>query len=173
MEEERPMLRRATSLAYVAATILIAAPAQADWLESAFGDDVAATGGPAITLDGSGILLVLPEATLQKAHRAGVTTADAVKLLVQRYGQHCSDVLDLDGPHRHVKVQLFLSKPVALEDAPERVQGEILDTLKTAKRKPLPRVDSLFVTADDPTELFIDYVPEHRASCVEPGAEIS
>ncbi len=153
--------------------MLVAAPAQADWLENAFGDDVAGTGGPAITLDGTGILLVLPEATLRQAHTAGVTTADAVKLLVQRYGQHCSDVLDLDGPHRHVKVQLFLSKPVALEDAPEPVQGEILDALKTAKTKPLPRVDGLFVTADEPTEFFIDYVPARRASCVEPGAEIS
>jgi hypothetical protein len=167
------MLRLAASLAGFAAAMLVAASAHADWLDSAFDDDVAATGGPAITLNAAGILLVLPEATLQKAHTAGVTTADAVKTFVQRYGQHCSDVLDLDLPHRHVKVQLFLSKPVTLEDASEGVQAEVLDTLRTAKTKPLPRVDGLFVTADEPTEFFFDYVPARRASCVQPGAEVS
>lgn len=168
------MLRPATYLAYLAAALLAAAPANADWLERAFsGEVVAETGHPAITLGAAGILLVLPEATLQEAHAAGVNTPDAVRLFVQRYGQHCSDVLDLDRSHRHVKVLLFVLRPVALEEASERVQGEILDALKTAKTKPLPRVDSLFVAADEATELFVDYVPERKASCVQPGDEVS
>jgi hypothetical protein len=168
------MLRRTPCLAGFAAALLVAAPARADWLERAWRDDVVAeTGTPAITLSAGGILLVLPEAALQEAHAAGVTTADAARLFVQRYGQHCSDILDLDRPHQHVKLRLFLLRPVALEDAPERVQGEILDTLKTAKTKPLPRVRNLYVTADDSTELFIDYVPARKASCVQPGDEVS
>lgn len=152
--------------------MLAAASAQADWLEGAFDDDVAETGGPSITLGAAGILLVLPEATLQKAQAAGITTADAVKLFMERYGQHCSDILDLGRRYRHVRVQLFLSKPVVLEDAPESVQGEILDTLKTAKTKPLPRIGNLFITSDEPAEFFIDYVPARRASCVQGSEEI-
>lgn len=169
------MVRRTTSPSVVSLVLalLVAAPARADWLESAYGEDVAETGGPAITLSADRVLLVLPLATLQKANNAGVTTAEAVKQFVQRYGPSCSDVLDLNRPHRHVKVQFFLSRPVALEDAPEPVLGEILDALKTAKTKPLPRVDNLFVTADDGTEFFIDYVPTHQVECVEPGAENS
>jgi len=169
------MVRRAIfpSAFSLAVAMLVAVPARADWLDRAVGDDVTETGGPAVTLGADGVLLVLPLATLEKAHRAGVTTADVVTQLVQRYGPSCSDILDLNRPHRHVKVQLFLSRPMALEDAPERVQGEILDALKTAKTRPLPRVDNLFVTADDATELFIDYVPARQVKCVEPGAENS
>jgi hypothetical protein len=80
--EEGFMVRRAISPSVVclAVAMLVAVPAPADWLDSVFGDDIAETGSPAITLD-----------TL------------------------------------------------------EHVQGEILDTLKTAKTKPLPRVDNLIV----------------------------
>lgn len=161
-----------TTVAGLAVLLLLAAPAHADWLERALSDGDIETDGPAVTLGDAGILVVVPEAMVQDAHAAGLSTADAVTRIVQRYGQHCSDVLDLDQPHRHVKVQLFLSRPVALEDAPERVQGEILETLKTAKAKPLPRVDDLFVTADEPVDLFIDYVPQRRARCRQPGAEM-
>ena len=159
----------------LAAALIAATPAKADWLERAGSDELAAVAGsPAITLNDTGVLLVLPEATLDEAHAAGRTTREAVELLVQRYGQHCSETLDLDRPHEHLRVQLFLQKPVALEDAPERVQGEVLAALKAKTRtKKLPRVESLFVTADDSAEFFIDYQPARKATCIQPGAEIS
>src|SRR6185312_15673195 len=45
------------------------------------------------------VLLVLPAATLAEAHAQGVSTPDAVRLFLGRYGQHCSANLDLDRPH--------------------------------------------------------------------------
>ncbi len=166
------MLRTAVVLA---AAMVAAIPARADWLERAGSDEAAAEmGAPAFTLNGAGILLVLPEGTLAEAHAAGRSSREAVELLVERYGQHCSPLLDLDRPHAHLHVQLFLQKPVALEDAPDRVQGEILDALKAkTSGKKLPHVKNLFVADDASTELYIDYVPTRRANCVVPGAEIS
>lgn len=162
---------------FLVAAMVAATPAKADWLERAGSDELAATAGsPAITLSDAGVLLVLPEVTLAEAHAAGRSTQEAVQLLVQRYGQHCSDALDLDRPHAHLRVRLFLQKPADLADAPERVQGEVLDALKATRAKntkKLARVERLFVASDDSVELFIDYVPARRASCVQPGAEIS
>lgn len=159
---------------YLVAATLIGAPVHADWLERAWSDEaVGETGTPAITLSDSSVLLVLPETTLTEAHAAGVSTPEAVRRFVTRYGPHCAGNLDLDRPHRGLKVQLFLQKAVALEDASEWVQGEILDALKSAKTKPLPRVERLFVVADEHADLFIDYVPERRARCVRPGDEVS
>jgi hypothetical protein len=159
----------------VAAAAFLAAPAHAaDWLERAWSDEgVGRTGTPAITLSASAVLLVLPEATLAEAHAAGLSTPEAVRRFVARYGQHCSAGLDLDRPHPHLRVQLFVQKPVALEDAGESVQGEILDALKAAKTKPLPRVARLFAVTDAPAEIFIDYVPQRHARCVIPGDAVS
>ena len=161
----------------VAAAALLAAPAYAaDWLGQAWSDEgVGRTGTPAITLSASAVLLVLPEATLAEAHAAGISTPEAVRQFVARYGQHCSAGLDLDldRPHPHLRVQLFVQKPVALEDAGESVQGEILDALKAAKTKKLPRVARLFAVTGAPTEIFIDYVPQRHARCVIPGDAVS
>ena len=160
---------------YIFAAALFAAPAQAaDWLEQAWSDEaVGKTGTPAITLGSSAVLLVLPETTLAEAHAAGLSTPDAVRLFLGRYGQHCSAGLDLDRPHPGLRVQLFLQKPVALEDAGESLQSEILDALKSAKTKPLPRVERLFAVTDAPAEFVIDYVPERQARCVRPGDAVS
>lgn len=99
----------------VAALVLAAAPAHADWLERAWSDAaIAKSGSPAITLTATGVLLVLPEATLAEAHAAGVETPQAVQLFLQRYGQHCSAVLDLDLPHQRIKVRLFTLRRVPL-----------------------------------------------------------
>lgn len=161
-------------ITYLVAATLVGAPAHADWLERAWSDDaVAETGTPAITLSESSVMLVLPEATLAEAHAAGVSTPEAVRRFVTRYGPHCGGNLDLDLPHQHLKVQLFLQKAVALEDASEGVQGQILDALKSAKTKPLPRVERLFVVADEHADVFIDYVPERQAHCLRPGDDVS
>lgn len=165
---------------YLFTALLIAAPAAhaADWLDEAWSDEaVDKAGAPAITLGASAVLLVLPEATLAEAHAQGVSTPDAVRLFLGRYGQHCSASLDLDRPHPNLRVQLFLQKPVALEDAGERLQGEILDALKTAKAKnkakKLPTVEQLFAVTDAPDEVVIDYVPQRQARCVSPGDAVS
>src|SRR5690348_4124683 len=105
------------------AALVLAAPAAhaADWLDKAWSDEaVNKAGAPAITLGASAVLLVLPAQTLAEAHAQGVSTPDAVRLFLGRYGQHCSASLDLDRPHPNLRVQLFLQKPVALEDADER-----------------------------------------------------
>lgn len=161
---------------YLLAAMVLAAPAAhaADWLDEAWSDEaVGKTGAPAITLGASAVLLVLPAATLAEAHAQGVSTPDAVRLFLGRYGQHCSAGLDLDRPHPRLHVQLFLQKPVALEDAGERLQSEVLDALKSAKTKKLPRVDRLFAVTDAPDEVVIDYVPQRQARCVRPGDAVS
>jgi hypothetical protein len=165
---------------YLFAALLLAAPAAhaADWLDDAWSDEaVDKAGAPAITLGASAVLLVLPAATLNEAHAQGVSTPDAVRLFLARYGQHCSANLDLDRPHPNLRVQLFLQKPVALEDAGERLQSEILDALKASKAKnntkKLPKVERLFAVTDAPDEVVIDYVPQHQARCVRPGDAVS
>ena len=165
---------------YLFAALLLAAPAAhaANWLDDAWSDEaVDKAGAPAITLGASAVLLVLPAATLDEAHAQGVSTPEAVRLFLGRYGQHCSATLDLDRPHRNLHVQLFLQKPVALEDAGERVQSEILDALKstkaTNKTKKLPKVDQLFAVTDAPDEVVIDYVPQRQARCIQPGDAVS
>jgi hypothetical protein len=162
------------TVSLVAALLLAAGPARADWLERAWDAASAAkNGAPAVTLTQSGILLVLPEATLAEAHAAGVETPQAVQLFLRRYGQHCSAVLDLDRAHENIRVKLFTLRPVPLEEASERVQGEVLDALKSAGSKHFPRVRDLFVADDQPSELTIDYKPERKANCVRPGEPVS
>jgi len=164
---------------YLFAAMLLTAPAAhaANWLDEAWSDEaISKAGTPAITLGASAVLLVLPAATLAEAHAQGVSTPDAVRLFLGRYGQHCSANLDLDRPHPNLRVQLFLQKPVALEDAGERLQSEILDALKSAKSnktKKLPKVDQLFAVTDPPDEVVIDYVPQRQAHCVRPGDAVS
>jgi hypothetical protein len=157
---------------YVAAAMLIAGPAHANWLDHAWdAQAVEANLAPAITLGAAGVLLVLPQETLDAAHAAGLSTPDAVQQLVERYGQHCSDVIDLDQPHQHLRVQLFIEKRVAFPAAPAGTQGEVRDALKS-RQSALPP-DTLAVTPEDSSELFIDYVPARSAHCIAPGDTIS
>ena len=159
--------------AALALALLYAAPAHADWLDDAWTDaSVDRDGGPAVTLNGSGVTLVLPADTLAAARAEGVGTEQAVARFIERYGQHCSDVIDLDRRQK-LSVQLFLSKPVALDDASEATQQEVGDALKTvtARGKRPPHVKNLFVTEPSARHLTIDYVPSRKASCVQPGSE--
>lgn len=153
-------------------TLLAAAPAYANWLDDAWSDrTVDRTGSPAITLGSDGVVLVMPAATLAAARAEGVGTQAAVTLFIERYGQHCSDVIDLDRKQT-LHVQLFLSNPVDLNDASEGIQDEVGDALtkvsdRRAKRP--PHVQSVFVVAPEHVNFTIDYVPERKASCVTPG----
>ncbi len=152
---------------------LAAAPARADWLDDAWTkDSVDRNGGPAVTLSGSGVILVVPADTLAAARAEGVDTAQAVTLFIERYGQHCSDIIDLDRRQK-LSVQLFLSKPVDLNDASETTQQEVGDALKSisTRGKHPPHVRNLFLTEPAHRDLTIDYVPSRKASCVKPGSE--
>lgn len=123
------------------------APARQAWLEDAWSDEtVDETGGPAVTLEADGsVIVVLPAKTLAAARRAGLSTRAAVARFIERWGQHCSDVLDLDQPHAGLRVVLSLSRAT--------------------------RLPGLFVSDDEEVPLVIDYVPMRRASCAAPGAE--
>lgn len=121
------------------------------------------TGSPAVTLRADGVILALPEFTLDKAHAAGVSKQDAVRLLIERFNQHCSDIIDLNEPRSNLKVRLFLSRPVAFEDAAERVRDAVIRGLEAAKQTKLRRIRSLFVVDDEHTEFVIDNVPTWRA----------
>ena len=153
-------------------TLLAATPAYANWLDDAWTDGtVDRTGGPAITLGGDGVILVMPAVTLAAAHAEGVGTKAAVTLFIERYGQHCSNVIDLNRK-QNLRVQLFLSNPTDLNDASEGTQQEVGDALtKISDRRPKrpPHVQSLFVTAPEHLAFSVDYVPERKASCVTPG----
>lgn len=114
----------------------------ADWLEEAWSDEtVAETGGPAVTLEADGsAIVVLPVETLAAARKAGLSTKQTVTLFLERWGQHCSDVIDLDQPHAGLKVLLSLSRATELR--------------------------GLFVTDDEEVPLSIDYMPARRARCI-------
>jgi hypothetical protein len=124
-----------------------AEPARQAWLEDAWSDEtVDETGGPAVTLEAGGeVIVVLPAKTLAAARRAGLSTKAAVTRFIERWGQHCSDVLDLDQPHAGLRVVLSLSRAT--------------------------RLPGLFVSDDEEVPLVIDYVPMRRVSCAAPGAE--
>lgn len=153
-------------------TLLAAVPAHANWLDDAWTDaTVDRTGGPAITLGNDGVILVMPAVTLAAAHAEGVGTKAAVTLFIERYGQHCSDVVDLDRK-QNLHVQFFLSKPVDLNDASEGTQqevGEALTKISDRRVKRPAHVQSLFVVAPEHVDFTVEYVPERKASCVTPG----
>lgn len=120
-------------------------PAKQSWLEQAWSDEtVAETGGPAVTLEADGsVIVVLPARTLAAARRAGLSTKAAVTRFIERWGQHCSDLVDLDQPHAGLRVVLSLSRATELP--------------------------GLFVADDEEVPLVVDYVPTRRASCASPG----
>ncbi|HLJ62927.1 MAG TPA: hypothetical protein VKT70_02395, partial [Stellaceae bacterium] len=125
------------------------------------------------TLGSTGVVVVLPEATLTEAHAEGVSTENAVRAFLERYGQHCSELLDLDKPHPRLEVKLRLQRQAALEDAEDQVQESVLGALKPTKGRPIPRIEGLFVSAPELIEFIIDYVPTRQARCVLPGADLS
>jgi hypothetical protein len=159
---------------YAAVLLLISTPAYADWVDRAWdAHAVEENRIPAITLGAAGVLLVLPEETLDEAHQAGVSTPQAAEELLKRYGQRCSSIIDLDRPHPHLKVQLFLARRVGLMDAPPEVRDQIGEAL-TTDSSTAPAPDMLSVTSEKSSDFFIDYVPSGTAvRCVSPADTIS
>ena len=81
----------------LALTLVEFGTARADWLDDAWGEDrVEMTGNPAITIYGDTIDIVLPTATLYRAYEEGLTTQDILDVFLDRYGQRCSGMVDLN-----------------------------------------------------------------------------
>lgn len=157
-------------LAILLASILSATAAQADWLDHAWREDAVNPGGrPAVTLTADGVVLVLPNGTLDEAREAGVSTQDAVRMFIERYRQPCSDVVDLNRPQPKLKVRLLVSRWVPFEGASSRVQDDVFSGTGAAKEAELPHRKSLFVVDEAYTDYVIDYAPTWRAACVRAG----
>lgn len=126
----------------------------ATWLDEAWSDEtVAQTGGPAVTLNQDGVILVLPVATLKAAIASGLSVKDAVRVFLERYAQPCSDVLNMNEPHKGLSVALSLARPA-------NVDGIEIGGIQ------IP--GTLFVTDDEEEHFVIDYAPEKKVHCVVP-----
>jgi hypothetical protein len=149
-----------------------AAGAHAGWLDSAWNEDWAGRHGhPAISMSGDAVHVVLPAVLLQQAYDEGLTTMQALGAFLDRYGQRCSGLIDLNAPHRDLKVTLSLETPASLEQLTE----EDRDTLRTAWEGGYPsdrieeHVPLLFTVSPVTFSYGINYLPTRRIRCVAPG----
>lgn len=146
-------------LLWVLALLLIASPAHANWLDDAWTPETMnATGGPAVTLNAQGVILVLPAVTLEEARKAGLSVKEAITAFLDRYSPQCADVLDMNEPHPGLKVALSLERPFDGDGA--ELDGVLLP-------------GHLFVTDDEEARFTVDYVPTRKAVCVVPEVPIS
>jgi hypothetical protein len=147
--------------------------AQASWLDDAWGrDSVRLNGAPAITVHAESVHVVLPVAMLLQAHSEGSTTEIALRDFLERYGQRCSDLLDLNAAHPNLKVRLSLQRPATLTDIDER--DAALTLLRDAHLNQ-PSDDgapALFTVSPGHLDLTIDYAPKRRAYCISPEAAV-
>ena len=127
-------------------------------------------GTPAITFHADSVYVVFPIATLLQAHVEGITTEDAVRAFLERYGQRCSNLIDLNAPHSSLRVRLSLQSPADLGDIDQ--EDEVLFSFRSVylKEKLDPDVPSLFTVSPDHLDLTINYVPTRQVHCVSPGA---
>jgi hypothetical protein len=141
----------------------------ADWLDDAWSDDsVQINGNPAITISGDVIHVTLPAATLRQAHQQGLSTKEALVAFIDRYGQRCSHLLNLNLPHPGLKVALSLQVPSTLDVASG--EAKELEALTRAYLKQHEEIDLplLFLVSPGEVEYSIDYVPMRRVRCVAP-----
>jgi hypothetical protein len=144
--------------------------AWADWLDDAWSEDsVRTNGNPAVSISGDTIYVVLPAATLHQAYDAGVTTEDALRVFLDRHGQRCSDLIDLNIPHPKLKVTLSLQGWMPFEDIPNG--DEVLSTVKNAylKYHSDDSIPLLFTSSPVAFEFSINYVPTHQVRCIVPN----
>ncbi len=154
----------------LALTLVEFGTARADWLDDAWGADrVEMTGNPAITIYGDTIDIVLPTATLYRAYEEGLTTQDILDVFLDRYGQRCSGMVDLNMPHPDLKVGLSLQSPSAFKDTSER--DDVLATLKRTylSQRTEGSTPLLFTILPEHFDFSINYVPTHHITCVVPN----
>ncbi|HZF37161.1 MAG TPA: hypothetical protein VE914_25460 [Candidatus Angelobacter sp.] len=149
-----------------------AGPAHADWLDAAWNEDSAGRHGhPAISMSSDAVHVVLPPDLLQQAYDEGLTTERAFGAFRDRYGQRCSGLIDLNAPHRDLKVTLSLETPASLEQLAEADRETVRVAWKAASRG--DRVDEraplLFAVSQVTFSYRIDYVLTRRVRCVAPG----
>jgi hypothetical protein len=164
-------LRHSTAVAASLIFVGVGA-AQANWLDDAWTDEwVRLHGSPAITISREAIHVVLPTATLRRAHEEGATTEDVLRQFLDRYGQRCSHVVDLDAPHANLRVELSLQVPGSLEDVAR--SNEVLTTLRRAylRQRPDDELPLLFTVVPEHLVFSIDYVPTHGVRCVSPPTD--
>jgi len=143
--------------------------AQANWLDDAWSDDsVRMHGNPAITIRGDFIHVVLPSATLQQAYDEGIATEELLRDFLERYGQRCSDLIDLNVPHPHLKVKLSLRRQAPFDEIPEN--DEVLTRLRTAylKQHIAHSIPLLLTVSPVHFDFTINYVPTRQVRCVAP-----
>src|SRR6266852_4022935 len=106
--------------------------ARADWLDAAWSDEsVAKHGNPAITVRPEGLLVALPQETLDEAHaEKGMTRQDALQAFLSRYSPQCSHVLDLNAPQPNLKVELSIQVAGSLEDLATNTQDEVFEAME-------------------------------------------
>jgi hypothetical protein len=144
--------------------------AQADWLDDAWSEEwVRKNGNPAVSMSGDAIHVVLPATSLHQAYEEGFTTEHALQDFLDRYGQRCSHLIDLNVPHPNLKVTLSLQVWTPFEGIPER--EEVLVALKSAylRYRADDSIPLLFTTSPVEFEYSIDYVPTHQVDCIAPG----
>jgi hypothetical protein len=146
--------------------------AQADWLDDAWSEEsVRRDGNPAVSLSGDTVHVVLPAASLHRAYEEGLTTEQVLQGFLDRHGQRCSHVIDLNVPHPHLKVTLSLQGQASFEGIPAR--DELLTVLRSAylKYHTDDSIPPLFTVSPAKFEYSINYVPAHQVRCVAPGED--
>ena len=150
-------------------------PARADWLARAWPENAEPKdGNPAITFSSTGtITVVLPEAILNEARAAGLSTERAVGAFLGRYApKTCSNLFDMNVPRTNLKVDLMIQREVAPDHIDGPTQEDAAATLNHALRNltrgSVPHIDRVFIVDQEPISLSIDYVPEQTVHCVAP-----
>ncbi len=144
--------------------------AQADWLDDAWSEEwVRMNGNPAVSMSGDAVHVVLPATSLHQAYEEGFTTEQALQDFLERHGQRCSHLIDLNVPHPNLKVTLSFEGRAPFESVPER--DEVLTTLKRAylRYRADDSIPLLFTVSPVEFEYSINYVPTHQVRCVAPG----
>ena len=146
-------------------------PAGADWLADAWSGHQ--NGTPAINFNATGpVTVVLPEEVLAQARASGLSVEGAVSAFLGRYAPSvCSTLIDMNVPHADLKVDLLIEHPVALNDADAATQEDaaaaLNHALKSQTTGSVPRIARVFIVDRKPLSLSIDYVPDHKARCMD------
>jgi hypothetical protein len=143
---------------------------QADWLDDVWSEEwVQMNGNPAVSMSGDGVQIVVPAILLQQAYEEGFTTEQALQDFLDRHGQRCSHLVDLNLPHPNLKVTLSLQVPAALESIPEN--DEVLAAVKSTllRYRTDDSIPLLFTISPVKFEYSINYVPTHQVHCVAPN----
>jgi hypothetical protein len=146
--------------------------ARADWLDDAWGEDsVQMNGNPAVSISGDTVHVVLPVTSLRQAYEEGLTIERALRDFLDRHGQRCSHLIDLNNPHPNLKVALSVQVRTPFESISE---GEdVLALVKSAylKYHTDDSIPMLFTVSPVEFEYSLNYVPTHRVRCVAPKGD--